>query len=113
VGRKGEQCFIWDRHKAWGWEGRRRTSESQKDEETQAQNKIPLVPLSLACPFANLLTNLGLLPHGPTTAHQGVAEMGDRDGGEAELPKGPFPLGAPAGPQVLDLNPICRQAVRI
>lgn len=38
-----------------------------EDEETQAQNKIPLVPLSLACPSAKLLNNLG-------------AEVGDREG---------------------------------
>ena len=54
-GGKENSAFIWDRHKARGWEGRGRTSESQKDEETQAQNKIPLVPLPLARSSAELL----------------------------------------------------------
>lgn len=65
----------------------------EKDEETQTQNKIPLVPLSLACSFAKLLDNLGL-----PVAHQCVAEVGDRDGGGLRFPSAPFPPGAPAGP---------------
>lgn len=42
----------------------------EKDEETQAQNKIPLVPLSLACSFAKVLNNLGFPPRGLPIAHQ-------------------------------------------
>lgn len=44
-GGKENSAFIRDRHKAWGLQGRRRRSGSQKDEETQAQNKILLVCL--------------------------------------------------------------------
>lgn len=73
-GEKGNSAFIWDRHKAWGWEGRRRGSVSQRMK--RHKHKIPLVPLSLACPFAKLL-NLGA---STSWAHD-CPSVGDRDGG--------------------------------
>lgn len=64
-----ENCaFIWtDIRPGDGMGGEEEEVRVLEDEETQAQNKIPLVPVSLACPSAEPLRNLG-------------AEVGDRDG---------------------------------
>lgn len=76
----------------------------EKDEETQAQNKIPLVPLSLACSFAKVLNNLGLSPR-RLPLPISVAETGDRDGRRMSLPsKCPFPPRSPSRSLMLDLS---------
>lgn len=67
-GGKENSAFMWDRRKAWAWEGRRRRmSGSQEGEETKAQREMPLGPPLWPAPLQNF-KNLG-------------AEMDDRDGG--------------------------------
>lgn len=69
-------------------------------EETRAQSKIPLAPLSLARPFEELRHNLGA---------ETVTQMGGR--GQLGAPSALGPSGTPAGPQVLDPSrPAGRQA---
>lgn len=93
-GGKENSAFIWDRHRAWGWE--RKTRSVPEDEETQAHSKMPFDTLS-GCTFAKLLNNLGA----STPWIHNCLPVGDRDGGGLSFPSTPSPWEPPQAPTSL------------